>query len=132
MAFVLCSTAVHLLEREGHSEHENMIRLRVEMIIFSSMCLWIFLGLVTGIVMPTEQRDTANTVVGSFCCIGSLVFYAAPLLNMAEIIKTKDSSSLYPPVNISSQYILITIEYISSSFISLYHPLLPTRLFLSI
>ena len=98
MACVLCSTAVHLLEREGHSDHENMIRLRVESIIFASICLWIFLGLITGIVMPIEQRETANTVVGSFCCIGSLVFYAAPLLNMAEIIRTKDSSSLYPPV----------------------------------
>lgn len=63
-----------------------------------SASFWIFIIFITGIVMRDPQyRETSITVVGSFCIISSLVFYGAPLLNMMEIVKLKDSSSLYAP-----------------------------------
>ena len=96
-AAVLCSTAIHLLEREGHTAKEEKVRIRVEMILFASGILWLFLTLITGIAMPVELKDQANTVIGAFCVTSSLVFYAAPLLNMVEIVRTKDSTSLYAP-----------------------------------
>jgi uncharacterized protein with PQ loop repeat len=37
------------------------------------------------------------TIVGAFSIISSLLFYGAPLINMIEIVKSKDASSLYAP-----------------------------------
>jgi uncharacterized protein with PQ loop repeat len=70
----------------------------VEAILMISSCLWIFIVFVAGIVLKAPQYfDSAILLVGSFCIISSLVFYASPLINMVEIVKTKDSSSLYVP-----------------------------------
>jgi uncharacterized protein with PQ loop repeat len=44
-----------------------------------------------------QYSEVRVTVLGAFCVISSLIFYAAPLINMIEIVKTKDSSSLYAP-----------------------------------
>ena len=96
-ACVLVSTAIHLLEREGHTELENLIRVRVELVLFASTVLWLFLSFIACLVIPPEQRDTGTTMIGAFTVCSSLIFYAAPLINMREIIKSKDSSSLYPP-----------------------------------
>ena len=50
---------------------------------------------------------------------GSLVFYAAPLLNAVEIIRMKDSSSLYAPGMLLCSYhtdqSVIDLDNISSS-----------------
>jgi Sugar efflux transporter for intercellular exchange len=97
MSLFLCSTAIHLLEREGHTEEENTVRVRVEYILFGSTCLIILLGFICGFVVPPSDFDLVKRVVGTCCLAGSLCFQAAPLLNAAEIIATKDSSSLYVP-----------------------------------
>ena len=48
-------------------------------------------------MIPPTNFDLIKGVIGCCCCAGSLCFKAAPLLNAAEIIATKDSSSLYVP-----------------------------------
>lgn len=78
--------------------HEDSVRIKVESILVFSACLWLFLILITGIVMKDPQYSEERvTVLGAFCVISSLIFYAAPLINMIEIVKAKDSSSLYAP-----------------------------------
>jgi Sugar efflux transporter for intercellular exchange len=97
MSLFLCSTAIHLLEREGHTEEENTVRVRVEYTLFGSTCLIILLGFICGFMIPPSDFDLVKRVVGTCCLAGSLCFQAAPLLNAAEIVATKDSSSLYVP-----------------------------------
>ena len=77
MSLVLCSTAIHLLEREGHTELENLIRMRVESVLFGTVCLLIILGFVCGMVMK-QQRDLAVHIFGMFCTIGLLLLSFHP------------------------------------------------------
>jgi uncharacterized protein with PQ loop repeat len=80
------------------SGHEDLVRIKVESILVISACLWLFLIFITGIVMKDPQYSEVRvTVLGAFCVISSLIFYGAPLINMIEIVRNKDSSSLYAP-----------------------------------
>ena len=72
MSLVLCSTAIHLLEREGHTDLENLIRMRVESVLFGTVCLLIILGFACGMVMR-QQNDLAVHIFGIFCTIGKLL-----------------------------------------------------------
>lgn len=78
--------------------HEDSVRIKVESILVISACFWLFLIFITGIVMrdPVYSEERV-TVLGAFCVVSSLIFYGAPLINMVEIVKNKDSSSLYAP-----------------------------------
>ena len=59
---------------------------------------WTFIIFICGIVLnDPKYEETTITIVGAFSVVGSLMFYGAPLMNMVEIVRTKDSSSLYAP-----------------------------------
>lgn len=63
-----------------------------------SASFWIFIIFITGIVLKDPKYlEDSITIIGAFSVVSSLVFYAAPLINMIEIVKMKDSSSLYAP-----------------------------------
>lgn len=63
-----------------------------------SSSFWLTIIFIVGIVLHSPKYSSLNIlIVGSFSCICSLVFYAAPLTNITDIIKKKDSSSLYAP-----------------------------------
>lgn len=52
----------------------------------------------SGITFGAPEYDSITTlVVGIFSVLSTLLFCAAPLMNMVQIVKTKDSSSLYAP-----------------------------------
>ena len=88
----------YCVRTENSSSHEDSIRIKIESILLLSASFWIFIIFVTGIVMKAPQyTETSITIVGAFCIISSLVFYGAPLINMMEIVRLKDSSSLYAP-----------------------------------
>lgn len=83
---------------ENSTSHEDSIRIKIESILMMSASFWIFIIFLTGIVLKAPQyAETSITIVGAFCIISSLVFYGAPLINMVEIVRLKDSSSLYGP-----------------------------------
>lgn len=83
---------------ENSGTREDSIRMKVETILFVSACFWVFIILITSIVLRDPKYDEINiSIVGAFSVISSLVFYGAPLINMVEIVKSKDASSLYAP-----------------------------------
>lgn len=96
----LCLTAVHILEHTDHKSNprDKILRIRVETILMCSTSFWLTIVFLVGIVLrKTEYSATNILLVGSVSVICSLIFYAAPLTNIAEIIRKKDSASLYAP-----------------------------------
>ena len=108
LGIVLCLTAVHILEHTDSKSNpkDQIIRLRVEAILVSCASFWMTVSLVIGLILKDEKHHEFKTLfVGALCDVCTLVFYAAPLTNLAEVIEKKDSSTLYAPaigVNLSS------------------------------
>jgi solute carrier family 50 protein (sugar transporter) len=110
---VLCLTAIHILERAPqHDEKEQKLRIRIESIMVSSMCYWMFIIMITCLVMSPSDKNTSALIIGLSADVSSLVYYASPLRDILEIIKTKDSSSLYlPSIYISTLNCLLWLVY---------------------
>lgn len=94
-AIVLCLSSIHLLERNNHHPHEEVLRIRVEVILFVSATFWTFLVFLSSIVLGPDQKDLGDQIVGAFCDISSLLYYSAPLARMADIVKRKDSAGTF-------------------------------------
>ena len=83
---------------ENGNGREDALRIKIESILMYSAGFWTFIIFICGIVLnDPKYEETTITIVGAFSVVGSLVFYGAPLMNMVEIVRTKDSSSLYVP-----------------------------------
>ena len=100
---VLCMTAIHVLERGvQHEKREKLMRLRLEYVMFASVTFWLTAIFVISIVLKNADRATAAMIVGISSDISSLLYYGAPLATVAEVIRTKDSSSLFVPAIVIS------------------------------
>ena len=100
LGIVLCLTAVHILEQSDGkmSSRDQIIRLRVEGILIFCAFLWIAVSFITGFVLRDRKFDELRIFfVGLLCDVSTLLFYAAPLVNISEVIKMQDASSLYAP-----------------------------------
>ena len=100
LGIVLCLTAVHILEQSDGkmSGRDQVIRLRVEGILVFCASLWIAVSFVTGFILRDEKFSELRVFfVGLLCDVSTLLFYAAPLVNISEVIKMQDASSLYAP-----------------------------------
>lgn len=109
----LCLTAVHILEHTDRETNprDKILRIRVETILMCSSSFWLAIVFIVGIVLRASKYSSLNIlIVGSFSDICSLVFYAAPLTNITEIIKKKDSSTLYAPA-IAVNFISCTLWF---------------------
>jgi uncharacterized protein with PQ loop repeat len=63
-----------------------------------STSFWLTIVFLVGIVLRSPQYHETNILlVGAVSDVCSLIFYAAPLVNITEIIAKKDSASLYAP-----------------------------------
>jgi uncharacterized protein with PQ loop repeat len=96
----LCLTAVHILEHTDHklNPRDSVLRIRVETILMCSTSFWLTIVFIVGIVLRSPQYHETNILlVGAVSDVCSLIFYAAPLVNITEIITKKDSASLYAP-----------------------------------
>lgn len=100
LGLCLCLTAVHILEHTNQSvnRREKVLRLKVEGILVCSAIFWLTLIFITCLVLRDPKYHDFNiTLVGAFSDICSLIFYAAPLALVVEIIKSKNSVTLYAP-----------------------------------
>ena len=96
----MCLTAIHILERSDRKQNprDAIVRLRVEGILVCSAAFWLLIVMVVGLILYEPQYADFNlNLVGSLANVGTLVFYAAPLINISEIFREQDSSSLYAP-----------------------------------
>lgn len=100
LGIVLCLTAVHILEHTDCDSNpkDQIIRLRVEGILIFGASFWMSVAFVIGLVLKDEKHvEFKELLVGALCDVCTLIFYAAPLTNLAEVIEKKDSSTLYAP-----------------------------------
>ena len=98
LGVILCMTAIHILERGvQHDSREKLLRLRLEYVLFSSMCYWMLMIFITCFILSPQNLSFSILIVGISSDISSLLYCAAPLSTIAEVIRTKDSSSLFTP-----------------------------------
>jgi solute carrier family 50 protein (sugar transporter) len=86
---------------ENATVEEKQMKMRVEVLVVGGVAFWAMIAMIVFIILdPTQSKDvtTGQTVVSSFAVITTLSYYASPLTTMAEVIKIKDSSSLYAPM----------------------------------
>jgi solute carrier family 50 protein (sugar transporter) len=108
---ILCMTAIHILERRPEQK-EKKIRVRLETIMLTSMMFWMTIVFITSLVMGPDLSATATLIVGVASDVSSLVYYASPLSGIAEVIRLKDSASLYiPSIVISSLNCILWFFY---------------------
>jgi hypothetical protein len=93
---ILCLTCINLLDVTNRPAEEVM-RLRVELILVISMTLWIVISFITLLAFPTSLSNEGLIIIGSFADTSSFIYYCAPLSFAVEVIMTKNSKRFYVP-----------------------------------
>lgn len=94
---IVCLT---LLAKQGEGQQYSQLYLTVERLLLFALFFWSLMGLLAGTLFnqsSNTRKESAN-LVGLLSCAFSIAYYAAPLSTMVEIIRTKDSSSLFLPM----------------------------------
>jgi uncharacterized protein with PQ loop repeat len=93
-----CLTSITALSASnGKEQHDIFLKNLLEMMILGSVAIWAMVGLVVGVILPAELIENGIFVVGIMGCCCGLAYYGSFLSTMSQVIKTKDSSSLYLP-----------------------------------
>ena len=102
LGFFYCLSVIPFLNNaENATIEEKRLKMRVEMLVVGGVAFWAMIAMIVFIILdPTQTYDvtTGQTIVSSFAVITTLSYYASPLTTMVEVIKIKDSSSLYAPM----------------------------------
>ena len=86
----------------GLSQYKSKTRDALETTLMTMMFALLALALYVGIVAMDQSREHKKTVVGLFANLVLLVYYAAPLSTVKEVIVTRDSRSLYLPLAVGN------------------------------
>ena len=86
----------------GLSQYKSKTRDSLEVLLMSMMFALLSLTLYVGIVAMDESIEFKKTVVGLFANAVLLIYYAAPLSTLKEVIATRSSRSLYFPLSIAN------------------------------
>jgi uncharacterized protein with PQ loop repeat len=81
----------------GKDQSDIFLRQLLEMMILGSVTVWSMVGLVVGVILPSELTENGIFAIGILGCGCGLAYYGSFLSTMSQVIKTKDSSSLYLP-----------------------------------
>lgn len=92
-------TCLTIMAKEAVEDEFSELYLQVEGVVLGGIGFWAIIGIVQTSLFHTfsDPQQQARLMVGYICCFFNICYYAAPLSTMAEIIATKDSSSLYLP-----------------------------------
>lgn len=73
---------------------------RMERLVGALASLLLVLGMVISCVLRNYSEGLKKTVTGSVCNAILVVYYAAPLSTVAQVVRTRDSKSFYLPLTI--------------------------------
>jgi solute carrier family 50 (sugar transporter) len=79
------------------SEKDLSLRLTLETLLIGSVFVWGMVGMIVGVSLPPELFESGIVTIGFLGCGCGLAYYISFLTTMAEIVRTKDSSTLYFP-----------------------------------
>lgn len=96
-------SALIILGSMKRNEQENSQLFYLQLILLFTISFWCLLGLILGIMLPSDQFEDGIHFVGNLSCAGSILYYFSPLSTIIEIIFKKDSSSLYLPLILTNQ-----------------------------
>lgn len=100
-------------EKSGltYSDEEIITKKRVQFntmttFLWVGPLLWGFLGAICFSYLEVEEPASGTTtsllIVGSFCAVFAMAYFASPLSTALSVIKEKDASSLYPPMVVAN------------------------------
>ena len=93
-----CTTSLQLLSM-GTEDHEDDIRTRklIEYIILFGISIWLGVAFACFVLYNGKYLELTQMIVGSLCDVTSILYFAAPLSTVKDVIVNKDASSLYVP-----------------------------------
>jgi hypothetical protein len=81
-------------DEAADNEHTRKL---IEYILLGGIVVWLSVGFVLFILLNGRYIQKTRLIVGSLCDVTALLYFAAPMSTMREVIRSKDSSSLYAP-----------------------------------
>jgi solute carrier family 50 protein (sugar transporter) len=90
-------TALELMSQSRSESDLNNI-LWLEMLLVGGVLFYGIMGLIVGLALDSSQKEAGEMIFASSGNFFALFYYAAPLTTIAEVFRTRDSSSLYPPM----------------------------------
>lgn len=92
-------TCLTIMAKEAYEDEFTVQYMLVEGLLVGGLLFWATLGIVQTSIFNAfaDPHDQATVMIGYLCCFFNICYYAAPLSSMAEVIRTKDASSLYLP-----------------------------------
>ena len=87
---------------QSKSQSDSVMYSRLENLILVGSTYFCFLSMHVGITLDASQAEYGRNLVaysGIVCCT---CYYAAPCTDIAQILRTKNASSLYPPMLIAN------------------------------
>ena len=94
-------TSISLLSRSTNAEDELKMN-RLEFLIVSGTLYYCLIGLIVGLILSSSQKSAGEMIFAASGNFYAIFYYAAPLSTIANVFKTKDSSSLYAPMLIAN------------------------------
>ena len=96
LLFMFVISSLQLLVKPEPCVKEKNMRFQMEVIILGGLTMWLFTILATNLIYNGDNK-TSIAFVGGLADAISLMYFAAPLSTIAEIVRTGDASSLYFP-----------------------------------
>lgn len=101
MGFFYSLASLQILASSKGDDKQKRTQSTVETLLVGGISGWCVVVLVVSIALK-RQSQVGQNIVGILSCIFAISFYAAPLSTMAQVVKTRDPSSLYAPAIIAN------------------------------
>jgi solute carrier family 50 protein (sugar transporter) len=92
-----CVSALQLLSHPDATPKEQLTRAYVEVMMIGGISIWLVVVLFCFLVYGEKQLAVTTNVVGALSDLAAVLYFAAPMSTMAEVVSKRDASSLYFP-----------------------------------
>lgn len=101
---LFCSSSAMMLLLNGNESkptaNEKSLIIHMEILMIGGVSFWILMIFIVGMIL--HGNDPSSVMIGVICDIISIVYYAAPLSSLYQVIVTADASSLHVPTIVAN------------------------------
>jgi solute carrier family 50 (sugar transporter) len=100
IALFYCVTCLTIMAKEAKEDEFSEQYVLLEALVIGGVGFWALMAMIETTIFSQflNPRDQASTMTGTLCAFLSICYYGAPLSTMAEVMHTRDASSLYLPM----------------------------------